>query len=139
MKPPTRILGFEIAGYPQVMWDLSWNEEENCIDPLKLSYGLGAIAANGGLVGVSYYAVMNQTIVRTDEIEKNLKPEELSTFEASGMIAYLVEAYGRDTTFANWNSDPNAMETVFGKPFSELYREWAAWNTEQCRIMGIQF
>ena len=43
------------------MWDLSWNEEENCIDPLKLSYGLGAIAANGGLTGVRYYAVMNDT------------------------------------------------------------------------------
>ena len=94
-------MGFEIAGYPQVMWDLSWNEEENCIDPLKLSYGLGAIAANGGLAGVSYYAVMNETIVRTDEMEKNLKPSELSMFEASGMIAYLVDTYGRDTTFAN--------------------------------------
>ena len=132
-------MGFEIAGYPQVMWDLSWNEEENCIDPLKLSYGLGAIAANGGLAGVSYYAVMNETIVRTDEMEKNLKPSELSMFEASGMIAYLVDTYGRDTTFANWNIDPNAMEAVFGKPFSELYRDWAAWNAEQCRIMGMQF
>ena len=132
-------MGFEIAGYPQVMWDLSWNEEEDCIDPLKLSYGLGAIAANGGLAGVSYYAVMNETIVRTDEMEKNLKPSELSMFEASGMIAYLVDTYGRDTTFANWNIDPNAMETVFGKPFPELYREWAAWNAEQCRIMGMQF
>ena len=132
-------MGFEIAGYPQVMWDLSWNEEENCIDPLKLSYGLGAIAANGGLAGVSYYAVMNETIVRTDEMEKNLKPSELSMFEASGMIAYLVDTYGRDTTFANWNIDPNAMEVVFGKPFSELYRDWAAWNAEQCRIMGMQF
>lgn len=132
-------MGFEIAGYPQVMWDLSWNEEENCIDPLKLSYGLGAIAANGGLAGVSYYAVMNETIVRTDEMEKNLKPSELSMFEASGMIAYLVDTYGRDTTFANWNIDPNAMEAVFGKSFSELYRDWAAWNAEQCRIMGMQF
>ena len=132
-------MGFEIAGYPQVMWDLSWNEEENCIDPLKLSYGLGAIAANGGLVGVRYYAVMNETIVRTDEMEKNLKPSELSMFEASGMIAYLVDTYGRDTTFANWNIDPNAMEAVFEKTFSELYRDWAAWNAEQCRIMGMQF
>ena len=132
-------MGFEIAGYPQVMWDLSWNEEEDCIDPLKLSYGLGAIAANGGLVGVRYYAVMNEVIVRTDEMEKNLKPWELSLCEASGMIAYLVDTYGRDTVFANWNIDPNTMETVFGKPFSELYREWAAWTVEQCRIMGMQF
>jgi hypothetical protein len=31
------------------------------------------------------------------------------------------------------------METVFDKPFSELYLEWTEWNAEQCRIMGIQF
>ena len=132
-------MGFEIAGYPPVMWDLAWDEAENCIDPRKLNFGLGVLASNGGLVGQRYYAVMNETIVRMDEIDRNLKPEELSLCEASGMIAYLVDTYGRDTVFTNWNIDPNAMETVFGKPFSELYREWAAWNAEQCRIMGMQF
>ena len=130
-------MGFEIADYPRVMWDLSWDEAENCIDPKKLYFGLGALAASGGMVGVRYYAVMNETIVRTDEIQENLQPHELSLCEASGMIAYLVETYGRDTVFANWNTDPNAMETVFQKPFSELYGEWAEWNEEQCRIMGI--
>ena len=130
-------MGFEIAGYPQVLWDLSWDEDENCIDPRKLYLGLGALASNGGLVGVRYYAVMNDTIVRTEEMEASLKPSELSLCEASGMIAYLVETYGRDTVFANWNTDPSSMETVFGKPFSELYREWAEWNAQQCAAMGI--
>ena len=130
-------MGFEIAGYPPELWDQSWDEAEKCIDPQKLYFGLGAIAANGGLVGHRYYAVMNETVLRTDEMEKNLKPQELSLCEAAGMIAYLVDAYGRDTVFTNWNIDPNSMETVFGKPFSELYREWAEWNAEQCRIMGI--
>ena len=132
-------MGFEIAGYPPVMWDLSWDKEENCIDPRKLYFGLGAIAANGGLVGQRYYAVMNETIVRTDEMQKDLQPQELSLCEASGMITYLVDAYGKDTVFTNWSVDPDAMETVFGKPFSELYREWAEWNVEQCRIMGMAF
>lgn len=131
-------MGFGIAGYPPFMWDQAWDEEENCIDPIKLYHGLGAIAAKGGLVGQRYYAVMNETIVRTDEMEADLKPGELSLCEASGMIAYLVDAYGRETVFKNWDSDPDAMEKVFQKPFSELYREWAEWNAEQCVKMGIQ-
>ena len=121
------------------MWDQSWDEAENSIDPRKLYVGLGALAADGGLVGQRYYAVMHEMIVRTDEMDKNLKPEELSLFEASGMIAYLVDVYGKDTVFNHWNIDPDAMEMVFGKPFSELYREWTEWNAEQCRIMGIRF
>ena len=132
-------MGFEIAGYPPFMWDQSWDEAENCIDPRKLSFGLGSIAANGGLAGLPYYAVMNKVIVRTDEMQKNLQPQELSLCEASGMIAYLVDTYGKDTVFTNWSIDPDAMEEVYGKPFPELYREWAEWNAEQCRIMGIQF
>ena len=132
-------LGFEIAGYPPVMWDLSWDEKENCIDPRKLYVGLGALAADGGLVGQRYYAVMHEMIVRTDEMDKNLKPGELSLFEASGMIAYLVDVHGKDMVFSNWSISSDEMETVFGKPFSELYREWAEWNAEQCIIMGIQF
>lgn len=57
--------------------------------------------------------------------------------EASGMIAYLMETYGRDTVFGNWNLDPDRMDTVFGKTYSEIYREWAAWNEEQCKLLGI--
>lgn len=132
-------MGFEFAGYPPVMWDLAWDETENCIDPRKLDFGLGAIASNGGLVGVSYYAVMNETIVRTAEMQEDLQPQELSLCEASGLIAYLVDTYGKGIVFSNWNVDPDAMVMVFGKPFSELYREWAEWNIEQCRIMGMPF
>lgn len=130
---------FEENGYPPVLWDQAWDEEENCIDPRKLYFGLGAIAANGGLVGVSYYAVMNETIVRTEEMEKDLKPWELSLCEASGMIAYLAETYGRDKVFSNWNVSPDALDTVFGKPFPELYREWAEWNAEECAKMGLRY
>ena len=132
-------MGFEIAGYPQVMWNQSWDEAENSIDPRKLNIGLGALAANGGLVGLRYYAVKNETLERTEEMDKNLKPEDLSLCEASGMIAYLVDVYGKNIVFNNWSIDPDAMETVFDKPFSELYLEWTEWNAEQCRIMGIQF
>ena len=131
--------GFELAGYPPVMWNQSWDEAENCINARKLYFGLGALAANGGLVGQRYYAVMHEMIVRTDEMDKNLKSGELSLFEASGMVAYLVDVHGKDMVFNNWSIGPDEMETVFGKTFSELYREWAEWDAEQCKIMGIQF
>ena len=130
-------MGFELAGYPPVMWNLAWDEAENCIDPRKLYFGLGSLAADGGLVGQRYYAVMHEMIVRTEEMDQNLKPEELSLFEASGMIAYLVDEYGKDTVFGNWNLDPDSMDTVYGKTFSEVYRDWAVWNEEQCRLLGI--
>lgn len=130
-------MAFEKAGYPPVMWDLAWDKAENCIDPRKLDFGLGALAAKGGLVGQRYYAAMNETIVRTEEMDQNLKPDELSLCEASGMIAYLVDEYGKDTVFGNWNVDPDDMATVYGKDFSELYRDWAAWNEEQCKLLGI--
>ena len=130
-------MGFELAGYPPVMWNLAWDEAENCIDPRKLYFGLGSLAADGGLVGQRYYAVMHEMIVRTDEMDQNLKPEELSLFEASGMIAYLVDEYGKDTVFGNWDLDPYSMDTVYGKDFSELYRDWAAWSEAQCRRLGI--
>ena len=130
-------MAFEKAGYPPVMWDLAWDEAENCIDPRKLDIGLGVLAANGGLVGQRYYAAMNEMIVRTEEMDQNLKPDELSLCEASGMIAYLVDEYGKDTVFGNWNVDPDDMATVYGKDFSELYRDWAAWNEEQCKLLGI--
>lgn len=130
-------MAFEKAGYPPVMWDLAWDKAENCIDPRKLDIGLGVLAANGELVGQRYYAVMNEMIVRTEEMDQNLKPDELSLCEASGMIAYLVDEYGKDTVFGNWNVDPDNMDTVYGKDFSELYRDWAAWNKEQCKLLGI--
>lgn len=130
-------MAFEKAGYPPVMWDLAWDKAENCIDPRKLAIGLGALAAKGGLVGQRYYAVMNEMIVRTEEMDQNLKPDELSLCEASGMIAYLVEEYGKDTVFGNWSVDPDNMATIYGKDFSELYRDWAAWNEEQCKLLGI--
>ena len=53
------------------------------------------------------------------------------------MVAYLVETYGKDTVFRNWNLDPDLMDTVFGKTFPELYRDWSVWNEEQCRLLGI--
>ena len=131
-------MGFDIAEYPPFLREQAWDASENSIDPRKLDIGLGALAAGGALIGRSYYAVMNDMIVRTEQMEADLKPNQLSLCEASGMIAYLTETYGRDTVFKNWDLDPDRMETVYGKSFSELYRDWAAWNRIQCESLGIK-
>lgn len=91
----------------------------------------------GDAVGTSYYAVANETIERTEAIQQNPEPNQLSYFEAASMVAYLVETYGEDTVFSHWDSDPADFETIFGLGFPELYQAWAAWNTRQCEAAGI--
>ena len=60
-------------------------------------------------------------------------------WDSNTVFGRTLNVYGKDTVFNNWDVDPSAMKMVFGKPFSELYREWTEWNAEQCRIMGIRF
>ena len=114
-----------------------WDKTENCLDPRRVCIADAACITRGYAIGKTYLATKNELIERTAEIQNNPKPEDLTYEEASGMIAYLVETYGRDTVFGNWNLDPDRMDTVFGKTYSEIYREWAAWNEEQCKLLGI--
>ena len=114
-----------------------WDKAEDCLDPRRVCLADAACTARGYLVGTTYLAVKNELIERTAEIQNDPKPEDLNYEEASGMVAYLVETYGKDAVLGNWNLDPDRMDTVYGKTFSELYREWAAWNEEQCKQLGI--
>lgn len=113
--------------------------EDGCLDPRLLHIGNARTYVLGKVTGQKYKAVNQTIIIRTEEIQNEPDPEELSYEEASGMVAYLVETFGRDTVFGNWNLDTDKMETVFGKPYAELYRDWAAWNEEQCRELGFTF
>ena len=92
----------------------------------------------GDAVGAVYYAVLNKTIIRTEKIQQNPKPDELSYFEAACMVAYLAEAHGNDFVFSHWDSDPEHSEDVFGQSFPELYQAWTAWNTDMCRQLGLK-
>ena len=67
---------------------------------------------------------------------ETLKPTQLTYAEAAGMIAYLIETYGKDTVYAN-SRDTNGLETVYGKTFLELYDEWGEWNIRKCEEAGI--
>lgn len=91
----------------------------------------------GAAVGTEYYAVSNNMIQRTEQIQQNPRPDELSYYEAACMVAYLAEIYGEDYVFSHWNSDPGHFQDIFSQSFPDLYRAWAAWNTLQCGRLGI--
>ena len=130
-------MGFDLSTLPPAMLEQAWDHEDNCLDP-RLSYlGFAELVIRGYGIGSNYFAVKNEWIERTEQIQENPIPDDLYFYEAAGMIAYLVETYGRDTVFGNWSLDPDRMDTVYGKTFSELYRDWAAWNEEQCKLSGI--
>ena len=114
-----------------------WDYEEERADTRKLTFLYAQMVLNGDIVGHEYFCIGQKTIVRTQEIQDDPARQDLMYSEAACMMAYLVEAYGRDLVFSNWNSSVMQMEDAFGKTFSELYHEFAEWNAEQCVQMGL--
>ena len=129
--------GLDLNELPPAMREQAWDKEEDCLDPKLVYMGWGAVMARGMGMGQTYYALRHEMIVRTEQIQRELKPEDLSFYEAAGMIAYLVETYGRDLVYENWNTDPTQTEPIYGKSFHELYESWAAWNDAQCDALGF--
>lgn len=127
----------DFSAAPRETLEQAWDKTDDCLDPRLACLVDAACYTRGYFVGTTYLAAKNERIERTEEIQNDPQAEDLSYEEASGMVAYLVETYGKDTVFGNWDLDPDRMDTVFGKAYPELYREWAAWNEEQCRLLGI--
>ena len=130
-------MGFDLSVLPPEMLETAWDETENCLDPRLVELGYALLCIRGYAVGQSYFAVKNETIMRTEELQNDPVPDDLTFYEASGMVAYLTETYGTDTVFGNWDLDPDRMETVYGKTFRELYDDWAVWDEAQCSLSGI--
>ncbi len=130
-------MGFDLSVLNPAMLEQAWDQEDNCLDPRLAYLGFAALAIRGYGIGTEYFAVKNEWILRTEQIQEDPRPDDLFFYEAAGIVAYLVEIYGKDTVFGNWDLDPESMDTVYGKTFSELYRDWAAWNEEQCKRSGI--
>ena len=130
-------MGFDLSILNPAMLEQAWDQENNCLNPRMVYLGFAALAVRGYGIGEKYFAVKNEWIVRTEQIQENPTPDDLYFYEAAGMIAYLVETYGKDAVFGNWDLDPGSMDTVYGKTFSELYRNWEAWNEAQCKLFGI--
>ena len=130
-------LGLDLSVQPPEMLEMAWDKAGNCLDPMLVWMGWAVIYARGYAIGQTYFAVKNEMVERTEELQNNPDPQDLSFYEASGMIAYLLETYGTETVFGNWDLDPDHIETVYGKTFPALYHDWAAWNEEQCNLSGI--
>ena len=116
----------------------AWDSEEECLDEKMIYFALAELYRKGYMTGESYFAVSNEVIERTDTIQNSPKPQQLSMHEAASMVAYLIETYGREAVFSNWNSDPEQMEAFFGMSFQDIYSAWAEWNTRQCKELGIE-
>lgn len=130
-------LGRDLSVQPPAMLEMAWDKTEGCLHPRLVWLGWAVIYARGYGVGQTYFAVKNEMVERTAELQDNPNPQDLTFYEASGMIAWLLETHGPETVFGNWDLDPEQMETVYGKAFPDLYRDWAVWNEEQCVLSGI--
>ena len=130
-------MGFDLSTLNPAMLEQAWDQEDNCLNPRLVYLGFAALLIRGYGIGEKYFAVKNEWIIRTEQIQENPMPDDLYFYEAAGMIAYLAETRGEDTVFGNWDIDPDSMDTVYRKTFSELYHDWIAWNEEQCKLSGI--
>ncbi len=130
-------MGLDLSVLPAAMLEQAWDREDECLDPWLVYLGYAALAIRGHGIGERYFAVKNEWIIRTEQIQEDPRPEDLFFYEAAGMTAYLVETFGKDTVFGNWDIDPDRMETVYGKAFPDLYHDWTVWNNEQCILSGI--
>jgi len=113
-----------------------WDYEESKVDIrlLRMAEAFGVYM--GFANDREYLSVGQEVIVRTADMAEGISPNWLSYSEAAGMIAYLMETYGKDMVFAN-SKDVNRLETVYGKSFSELYNEWGKWNVQKLEEAGI--
>lgn len=113
-----------------------WDYEESKVDVrlLRMAEAFGVYM--GYANDREYLSVGQKVIVRTADMAEGISPNWLSYSEAAGMIAYLMETYGKDMVFEN-SKDVNRLETVYGKSFSELYNEWAMWNIQKLEEAGI--
>jgi hypothetical protein len=130
-----------LARYPEEMMQEARNRNILDTDGTVSLERLYLMAAEqilqGRLIGEKYSAVSNEIITRTEEIQQNPQPDQLSYEEAGSMMLWLAETYGEDFILSRWDSDPEQFEEIFGKGFPELYREWAAWNGARCEELGI--
>ena len=115
----------------------AWDAEEECMDPRLFYYGTARVIAQGSLVGMEYFSVSDVYITRTQQIQENPTMKTVSHIEAACITDYLIRIFSGDQVFKNWNTEPEDMEQVFGKPFAEIYRDWADWNAEQCEKLGL--
>ena len=117
----------------------AWDEAEDCLDMQKFYYGTAYTFEQGWMVGIEFYSVSDVMEQRTEKLQQDPSIQHISHFEAASILAYLIETYSMDTVMASMDTDPDEIESVFGEPFSEIYRKWAVWNAAKCAELGLSF
>lgn len=115
----------------------AWDESEDCLDPQKFYYGNAAYFSLGGMIGYQYFSVKDIYETYTEEVHQDPNIWNVSHFEATSIMAWLIETYGRDTVLKNLSTAPEDFEAVYGLPFSEAYQKWSVWNMEKCSELGL--
>ena len=103
---------------------------------MKITYGRAQFFAMGGIVGLEYFSVSDIWEPRNEELTS---PEiwHVSHPEAAGIMAWLIETYGRDKVIQSLSTSPEDFESVYGLPFPEAYQKWLVWNTQKCVELGL--
>lgn len=64
-------------------------------------------------------------------MQQYLHADDCSYIEAGCITEYLVETYGIDTVMDNLDKNLMTMsKTVYGKEFSEIYKDFTVWINE---------
>lgn len=114
-------------------------DEDGCMDPARTYLYNAEIIRSPLAIGTKYNTITNALMTRSERLNENPSYTTISYFEAGCFLAFLVESFGEEAVFSHWGMDPLELASVFEKDFSQLYREWAVWNRQQCNELGISF
>lgn len=114
-----------------------WDEEADSVDLARWYLYMAEKSRDPAIVGTKYTAVSGGLITRTEKINENPSFGNVSYYELGAMFAYLVDAYGEDAVFGNWDKELTDLPELFGKDFTGLYWDWLDWNRDQRESLGI--
>lgn len=117
-----------------------WDYETSSVNNRLCEMALGALMYLGYGDDQEYLSVglviMTRSDVTGESAAEQLTPDQLTYYEAAGMICYLTETYGMDIVYENC-SESGDLNAALSKTFSELYTEWGEWNVQICQETGI--
>ena len=87
----------------------------------------------------TWYLAADEMTLQTEQVQQNPTVDRVSHYEAACILAYLIDTYGKDTVIRNLGTNPAKIESVYGEPFSEIYRKWTVWNEQKCEELGLRF
>ena len=114
-----------------------WDEEADSVDLDRWYLYMAEKSRDPAIVGTKYTAVSGGLITRTEKINENPSFGNVSYYELGAMFAYLVDTYGQDAVFGNWDKELTDLPELYGKDFTGLYWDWLDWNRAQRESLGI--